>query len=197
MGIEIIITTWGNEKWGELARHVAFPSAVEQAPTYMYHHEEEGCSAGEARNAAVDFLDPSDWIIFLDADDTLAPGYVDAMTAVAKSPNVLHAPALKLGADDPRCFEDRDIIDGLNPCPIGTMIHREMFELVGGFWDEPAWEDWSLFRRCVYAGYATIQFVPAAVYNANSQRNGRNSTVTNPLRLRRNILISHDEWIAS
>jgi hypothetical protein len=43
---------------------------------------------------------------------------------------------------------------------------------------------------------AEIRFVPTAVYRASFSRNGRNSTVVNPLKLRRQILRSHEEWLA-
>jgi hypothetical protein len=68
-----------------------------------------------------------------------------------------------------------------------------MFEEAGQFWGEPAWEDYSLFRRAVLSG-AFVHFVPNAIYIAHSTKNGRNSTVTNPRRFRRDIVRSHLNW---
>jgi glycosyltransferase involved in cell wall biosynthesis len=193
--VVVIITTWGHPSWSGMAERVAIPSAANQAPVY-HHHVESTSSAGAARNEAVEIADPQEWICFLDADDELAPGYIDAMEYARLQWDDLGTPALQLPGEPPRILDDRDIIHGQNPCPIGTLIHRRMFEDAGQFWGEPAWEDWSLFRRAVLDG-AFVHFVPDAVYIANSNRNGRNSTVVNPRRLRRSIVRSHLDWYKS
>jgi glycosyltransferase involved in cell wall biosynthesis len=195
MDVTIIVTTWGHPSWVGLASRVAIPSVADQARIY-HHHAEGAASAGAARNEAVEIADPQEWICFLDADDELAPGYVDAMERANLQRDDLGTPALQLPGETPRCLEDRDILAGLNPCPIGTLIHRSMFEEAGQFWGEPAWEDWSLFRRAVLSG-AYVHFVPDAVYIANSTSNGRNSGVINPRRLRRDIVRSHLDWFKS
>lgn len=196
MDVQVIVTTWGHPSWAGMASRVAIPSVGDQAPVRHYHHEGE-VSAGAARNKAVWTWDPQEWICFLDADDELEPGYIDAMRRANfernLGPRLLLTPKLRLGDDEPTHFADRNIITGLNPCPIGTLIHRSTFDAVGGFWDEPAWEDWSLFRRAVLNG-STIAFVDA-VYKANSTSNGRNSTVRNPRLLRKQIIQSHDRWM--
>ena len=190
----MIVTTWGHPSWAGKASRVAIPSACEQARVY-HHHSPDAPSAGAARNEAVEICDPQEWICFLDADDELEPGYVDAMRAVGLWGSHLGTPALRLPGKDPEVYRDRDIITGMNPCPIGTLIHRGLFEEAGQFWGEPAWEDWSLFRRAVLVG-GVIRFVPGAVYNATaSTRSGRNSTVRNPKKLRRDIIDSHIEWM--
>ena len=198
MDIYVIVTTWGHPSWAGLASRVAIPSAASQLADLYHHHEDGAPSAGAARNRAVEIADPQDWICFLDADDELEPGYIDAMYrqlfSLGYNRTTLFAPALRLPGKTPETYNDRDIINGLNPCPIGTVIHRDMFEEAGQFWGEPAWEDWSLFRRAVLRG-ASIEFVPDAVYRANSTRSGRNSSVGRPLALRRDIVRSHEEWL--
>ena len=198
MDIQVIVTTWGHPSWAGVASRVAIPSAFREDAGLYHHHEPEAPSAGAARNRAVEICDPQEWICFLDADDELEPGYINAMRRRIFDLNfdrtLLLAPALRLPGKTPQTYEDRDIIDGLNPCPIGTLIHRDMFEEAGQFWGETAWEDWSLFRRAVLRG-ATIRFVNDAVYRANSTKAGRNSTVRQPHVLRRDIIRSHEEWL--
>lgn len=193
MDIDIIITTHGEQRWAQLAYDVAAQSACQQAVTHLFHAD-ECVSLGDARNQAVDNVDPQGYICFLDADDELQPGYMTAMKkAIAENPgDRLFVPALKLGHSPARCLTERNI-DVMNPCPIGTLIHRDMFERVGGFWDEPAWEDWSLFRRAWSIG-ANLVFVPDAVYRANSTRSGRNAAVRQPKLLLQQIRDSHAEW---
>lgn len=195
MGIKVIVTTWGTDEWRQRGERTAERNAAQ-----AFHLADTTVSAGEARNIAVCDIDPQDWICFLDADDHLGMFYVERMSRKIShwgfNRDLLLAPALSFDSSEGRCLDDRDIINGWNPCPIGTVIHRSMFDAVGGFWDEPAWEDWSLFRRCVLIG-AEIRFVPTAVYHAELNPNGRNSTVVNPLKLRRDILRSHDRWMKS
>lgn len=193
MEIQVIVTTWGHPSWAGLASRVAIPSACDQAPVY-HHHTPEAPSAGAARNQAVEIADPQEWILFLDADDELAPGYVAAMRAAVEHDEQLLVPALQLPGKPARVLDNRDIVHGDNPCPIGTVIHRSMFEEAGQFWDEPAWEDYSLFRRAVLAG-AEIQFVPDAIYVAHSTSSGRNSRVPNARLLKRDIVQSHKQWM--
>lgn len=188
--MDVIVATYGADEWAERALTAA--RSVNGARVYV-HHSLTATNPGDARNEAVDVADPDSWIVFLDGDDQLGLGYIDAMTAAATDPADVYAPALQLGDTPPMVLHNRDIVNGLNPCPIGTAIHRDTFERVGRFWNEPAWEDWSLFRRAVLAGGA-VRFVPDATYIAASSPNGRNSTVRNPRQLRQQIIDSHTEW---
>jgi hypothetical protein len=149
--------------WGSDEWHERGRVTAKYNSAWHFHSYDPKQSAGAARNAAVEHE------------------------------RQLLTPALALGDRPPECYGSRDIINGLNPCPIGTLIHRTMFDAVGGFWDEPAWEDWSLFRRAVLIG-AEITFVHDAVYHAADNPRGRNSTVRNPQALRRQILESHRRW---
>ena len=151
------------------------------------------------RNLAVQDADDAGhangWLCFLDGDDTLAPGYMNAMSLVEPGDTMtLLAPAVSFNGAAPVLLDERNI-EHINPCVIGTLIHRDLFDDIGGFWDEPAWEDWSLFRRAWLAG-ATIQHVPNAVYNADSTTDGRNSIVENPHMLHNQICRTHARWIA-
>ena len=177
-----------------MASRIAIPSVDGDARIY-HHHEPETMAAGAARNAAVEIADPQEWICFLDADDQLERGYMAAMEARMENWTDLLVPALRLpGKAKPQFYPNRDIIKGLNPCPIGTLIHRRMFELAGQFWGEDAWEDWSLFRRAVLMG-GRIRFAEGAVYDAsNSTKSGRN-TVRNPKKLRQEIIVAHEMWL--
>lgn len=198
MDLTVVISSFGDQSWRELALQRAVPSLDGWGQVVLYHTTETHLSIGEVRNAAVAAGNPEGWILFLDPDDELAVGYIDAMTDAAVEPSDLYVPALQLitgGKTGPaRVLDDRDIVDGLNPCPIGTLIHRSTFDRVGGFWNERAWEDWSLFRRVVLTG-GELRFVPDAVYRAHVSTVGRNSTVRNPKALRREIVASHRRWL--
>jgi hypothetical protein len=93
--------------------------------------------------------------------------------------------------NEPFDLTKRDMNVG-NPCVIGTLIRYDMFEEVGGFWNEPAYEDWSLFRRAWLLG-ATIEHTDA-MYCSIDKPGSRNKQVTDPVKLIREIQYSHEEW---
>lgn len=173
MDVTIIVGTFGDESWRDLARSRAIPSAeLQGCPVISVH----GSALAEARNEGAN-LAMSEWLVMLDADDELAPGYVDALD---RSEGDLRAPAVSYVhcglPDPPITFDDRDIRT-LNPCVIGTAVRRELFLDVGGFGDEPLFEDWALWLRCVNAG-ATITHVPDAIYLAHVTPGSRNQDQT-------------------
>lgn len=181
----ILICTYGDIKWAELAAERALPSA--NAQTYdncevVMHHG--GDNIAESRNMAVELVD-GDQLIFLDADDELDLGYVEAMR-IAYERNLirsdyrhfLYQPStlgIVDGVEDPYpvMIEERSLDTG-NFMVIGTMIERSVFEQVGGFEDWPVAEDWDLFTRCWLAGSGFLQ-VPDAIYKVHVNPEGRNS----------------------
>lgn len=190
----ILIASFGEARWADQAREVALPSALEQ-DAFEVIVEHSGRSIAEARNTAAAKAS-GDWLIFLDADDQLEAGYVEALLAHARAGRLL-APAVRfveVDRDPPPAvvLDDRDIRT-MNPCVVGTAIDRVDFARVGGFWRERAWEDWSLFRRAWLLG-AEVVHVPEAVYRVNVNPAGRNSTVDRPRQLHREIIRSHAVW---
>lgn len=191
MDLTIIIATFGDPIWSRRAADTcAEIQDTAGVPIVLSH----GDTLAQARNYGAEIAD-TEWLCFLDADDTLAPGYVPAIAAATGD---LRAPALHLvgrdGNIDIPDLTTRDIAT-VNPCCIGTVLRRSMFCTASGFWEERAWEDWSLFRRCWLLG-ATITHVPDAVYIAHADPNGRNSTVRDGRRLHADIIASHDTWLA-
>lgn len=189
--VAVVVATFGEDRWAQLARTIAAPSAEAERPAELIVHH--GQTLHQARNDAAS-LARSEWLCFLDADDQLEPGYLAALLSASAD---LRAPAVRYvvpGAPDPAPLVlDRRNISTMNPCVIGTLVRRQLFEEAGRFWPERAWEDWSLFRRCWLLG-ATIEHVPAAVYRVTVNSAGRNSTVDRPHTLHREILRSHAAW---
>jgi glycosyltransferase involved in cell wall biosynthesis len=114
------------------------------------------------------------WLLFLDADDELAPGYLSAMaTAYARereyrNAHFLLTPAVQYvrkGRPRPPTFLDRGIpLTDDNWLVVGTLIQRELFLEVGGFGDYPhGFEDFSLWSKAWRIGAQVVK-VPKAVY---------------------------------
>jgi glycosyltransferase involved in cell wall biosynthesis len=180
--VSIVVATFGSLEWadrGDAARRHAIQGQT--AESYIHVHLENGTLA-DARNLGAQDAS-GEWLCFLDADDELAPGYLDEMRrawmlgAIFEDWAPLLVPSI-LYADDPLAVPtipdwDRDLY-ALNCACIGTLVRRDLFLDAGGFGEEPIYEDWALWLRLVAAG-AKMLPVRDAVYryhqNAGSLRN--------------------------
>lgn len=197
MEVAVVVATYGSLDWIERAEQVAIPSARRQTSNVIRVH---GNTIAAARNdgAFAAKLGGADWLCFLDADDELEPNYLRAM---AHSPYAgrrvfprLLAPRVRYDDRAVRSYRDRNIAH-MNPCVIGTLVQLDRFIEAGGFWEEPAWEDWSLFRRCWMLG-SPVTEVRNAIYRAHGTPggSGRNLAIENPAALHDSIIDSHNRW---
>lgn len=181
MDVAVIVATYGDDGWSELAQERAVPSAAEQAPTYHF----QGVTLAAARNSGLRHLaQHHEFLIFLDADDELEPGYVEAM---AKAEADIRAPAVRYVRGDAdlhrppklmRVFGHRHVCraeclrDG-NYIVIGAAVRAALAMQVGGFREYEWSEDWDLWTRMWRKG-ATVENVPDAVYRAHVRHDSRN-----------------------
>ncbi len=171
--ITVVVATYGDQEWADLAHERAVPSVYEQGADGMIPlHRPDGTRATSLNTAAT--LAMGDWLCFLDADDELAPGYVGAMRRAVERHSgggtVLLTPAaqwIRGGRPAPPGFQKEVPLERGNWLVIGTLIQRSLFNEIGGFHEHPhGLEDWNLWARAVRAG-ATIVKVPDAVYIAH------------------------------
>ncbi len=175
MYVSVVIATYGNEdEWKPLVLR-AMQSAWDQSvlPHEVLH--EHGPSLAKARNAGAERA-KGDWLIFLDADDELSHGYIEAM--VGSYGDVCRPSTLGIspdGSEDnaPVLIPRKPLIDG-NFIVIGAMIERERFLRLGGFNELPILEDWDLWLRFA-VDKAEIVDVPDAIYRVHVRENSRNT----------------------
>lgn len=179
--VTIVVATYGENGWDEIAERCAVPSALKQGVDVISVHLPTGTLA-EARNEALRRV-RTEFVIFLDGDDELEPGYVDAMATGTAD---LRAPALtqyyrgSLFTEPfmPKVFMHRhdcepDCLRVGNWLVIGTCARAQLLRDVGG-WEEWPWsEDWQLWAKAWKAG-ASVEAIPDAVYKAHIASNGRN-----------------------
>ena len=173
----VVVATYGEDHWRELAKQRAVPSVGGDAPVVIVH----GDSLAKARNEGLERIE-TEWVVFLDADDELTPGYLAAMSeghADLRAPSVEY---VKNGHAQrpyvPRVAGHRHDCDGDcltegNWLVIGTAIKADIAREVGGFREWDVYEDWDLFLRCYLAG-ASVEAIPQAVYRAHVREDSRN-----------------------
>lgn len=175
MDLSVVIGTFGDGHWRDLAESRAVPSTGD-APTLHVH----GQSLADARNKGLEMVE-TEWVVFLDADDELTPGYVDAMAegfADLRAPSVEYVgprtqrPYVpKVAGHHHECSGDC-LVEG-NWLVIGAAARTDIVRDVGGFRDWEVYEDWDLWLRCYLAG-ATVEAIPEAVYRAHVRPDSRN-----------------------
>ncbi len=165
--ISILIATFGSPEWERLARTRAYPSAVGQNAEVILHHEPGGTVASSRNAAASQASEP--FLLYLDADDLLSPGYVTAMENAILGNlerHDLYTPALYRSPRRPAHFWPETDLQYGNWLTIGTVLHRDLFWKVGGFRNYPhGCEDWACWAHCELAGAKVVK-VPGAVYVA-------------------------------
>ncbi len=176
MGVTVCIGTYGDESWIATAQR-AIRSAETQAPVIHRHSD----TLANARNEALGEVE-TEWVVHLDADDELEPGYIEALNQGTAD---LRAPAVRYirggGASMPRvprvaghrhactaeCLSEGNFI-----C-VGALAPTALLREVGGWREYPWSEDWDAWLRCWRAG-ATVESIPSAVYRAHVRRDSRN-----------------------
>jgi glycosyltransferase involved in cell wall biosynthesis len=166
MKVSIVIATYGDEAWRDLAMSRAYPSCIDQGAHEIVVGHDNNSTISYVRNALA-AKTSGDWLCFLDADDELAPGYVDAMAQVG-GVDVLLTPSVQKVrkgrvAGSPTFYPEVPL-NVANWLVVGTLVRRELFMRVSGFGDYPhGFEDWSLWAKCWKAGARPVR-VPKAVY---------------------------------
>lgn len=179
MNASVIIATYGEDYWRELAFTRAMPSVPTDAQLVLRH--EADATIAEVRNAAA-IEATGDWLCFLDADDELGPGYLEAMWRALEQKRgagdapLLLTPAVSYvhkGRPRPPMFHPLGDLRTNNFLVVGTLVERQIFHQVGGFSDYPhGFEDWSLWAKCWKAGAQIVQ-VKKAIYYAHVNPNSK------------------------
>jgi glycosyltransferase involved in cell wall biosynthesis len=176
--VSVIVSTYGYDEWearGTLTYRETIRTLKPAAFDISKVHITYGTLA-EARNFGASRA-TGDWLVFLDADDSLHPSYIHGVLSGwgdLRQPKTTYASIDGSYKTAPTFINTYpSLLDG-NWMVIGTAIRRKLFLEVGGFRELPAWEDWDLWLRAWRAG-AKIGKAPRAIYNIGPVTdNGRN-----------------------
>lgn len=188
--VNVIIGTFGRQDWWEKGKRLAISTYDIQGHDVIHYH---GNTLAEARNLGAAQSD-AEWLCFLDADDALEEDYLNILLA---GEGDLRVPRLMFVEGHKEPYEPFDLtkrdMNAGNPCPIGTLIRKEMFMDVGGFQEYPAWEDWAMFQRAWMLGADVVHH--DAIYFASYRDESRNNTVENPNELFKQIISDNKKWL--
>ena len=174
--VSVIVATYGDKDyWGKLALRAlgSVNRQTRKADEVIWYH---GKDLQEARNTAVNSA-TSEWIICLDADDLLDEKYIEQMLSVN---GTLRFPRIKKiygdGATElvTHCKANLSVSNFI--C-IGAMFRRCDFLAVGGFLDEPVFEDYSLWIRISNNGADIEPSESVYIYNVNPAGRNHNANV--------------------
>ena len=176
MTISCVVGTFGSHSWKNMAEKRAIPSTASQGFLEVLHVHDETLAIARNRGA---LHAKGKWLLFLDADDELAPGFVDRMIESMNHQRqrpALFTPAVCYAHGNvrpkPKIWPRMDFKVG-NWCVIGTLIERSLFQKLGGFREYLLYEDYALWAMAAEAG-AEVFEVPEAVYIAHHARLSRN-----------------------
>lgn len=172
MKITVVIASHGDDSWQQFARSRAFPSAQASGADEILVHHERHHTRAQVRNALTEDA-AGDYIVTLDADDELSPGYCNHIRDLEPAdalvvPKVQFVRGHRTG--HPHFLPTRDIrVD--NWMVVGTAFPRDRFLAVGGWrtllgtgtLNEA--DDWDLWARLTNAGCG-IAYCEGAVYRA-------------------------------
>lgn len=174
--VHVIIPVFGNRiVWEPLAK-VAFRSVWNQSVrTNVRIRASYSDNIMDARNNEALYSD-CEYLIFLDADDTLHPTYIEEMlkgTADIRVPSVHRHYENGHIDTDQVWYQPKDLMTG-NYIVVSAMIRTSLFKQLGGFHDYDTLEDWDLWLRAEEA-VATFEQIPEATLHVNKRIGSRNS----------------------
>lgn len=124
-----------------------------------------------------------EYVVFLDADDVLAPEFVARCHAALRDTGAAYAYTevekfgLQTGLLHTRAFDGRALFEG-NYIPVTTLLRRDVFLDAGGF--DPTWpahEDHELWARLFVRGYSGT-YVRAPLLRYRFHGHSRNALTT-------------------
>lgn len=99
-------------------------------------------------------------LLFVDADDKLAPDFIQQCGRVIMHCDIAYTNLLLFGnvehntlVDTPKELTPERIFPATCLIRVSSMMYREVYDTLGGFRDLPVYEDWDFWIRAMCQGY--------------------------------------------
>jgi glycosyltransferase involved in cell wall biosynthesis len=113
----------------------------------------------KARNVGVR-MSSRKLILFVDADDRLAPDFIEQCGKKIVNADIVYPNLLLFGdieypvlSESPSKLKPQHLVNKKNQIPVTSMMFREVYESLGGFRELPVFEDWDFWIRAMCNGY--------------------------------------------
>ena len=135
----------------------------QQPPTHAYAISialPKNLGVAEARAVGVK-MSTGSLLLFVDADDKLAPDFIQQSMKVIANKDIAYPSNLLFGDvlynelwEPPEHLQAKDLYARVNPgVLVSSMMHRRVYEKLGGFRTLPLYEDWDFWLRAMFNGY--------------------------------------------
>jgi glycosyltransferase involved in cell wall biosynthesis len=188
--VTVVVPTCGSDEWFHMGNQAA-ENAEKLGVKVLRVHIPTG-TVSQARNAGL-YGVKTKYVVFLDADDDLAPNYFEGVELNADVIATAIQYNEQVGVQVPRVWlhENQGYKPHDGPCEgdclpdgnyihIGAFIRVEAARAVGGFREYPVYEDWALYLAMQQNG-ATFDTHYASVYLANTRQNENHRNKAIPL----------------
>lgn len=150
-------------------------------------------------------------ILFVDADDKLAPDFIQQCgKAIAKGADIAYPNMLLFGevernklVTSKANITAKYLLGTKIYLPVTSMMWRKVYDLIGGFRELPIFEDWDFWLRAFAAGFKFKRANSLLYYRQNrGSRNGASSEIkcsvhrqiTAPFGIKNGQLERNPEW---
>lgn len=174
------------------------PLIFPQLKFRIFHKANQGIS--NTRNYLLDRV-RTEWLVCLDGDDIMLPGYLHAAVKLAKSSGAhLISTDARLFGDEIGGWAPPDydpfFIRDMNCIPTMVLYHRSVWEMVGGYRVEyPFNEDWDFFLRASQFDLK-VSKVPGALFNYRVTASGlAENYIKNKVQLNQALIITGNDQL--
>lgn len=204
MRVTVVVATCGTDEWKRLGDEAVADFRDSQTVPVIRVHLPNG-TVSEARNAGLAKV-MTDYVCFLDADDSLAGSYFGfipqhdvTVTAISYQnrtapmiPKVWTHESHRKNYHKGNCFSEC-LLDG-NWVHVGAIIKTSVIKAIGGFKEWPVYEDWALFLELQQNG-ASFGRSERSVYKASVRATPGHRNQSLPIREKNNIHVQIYESI--
>lgn len=168
------------------------------SPNISVIKNEAPMGASYSRNLGASYVN-TDWICFLDDDDSLSREYIRAISSLMKAspeveawvPDTVGGPSRMTGLVSVDDVMTRNRVGGCS----GLVIKKSLFERIGGFdEDYSSMQDWDLWIRLIEHNALYYSGLSGVVYDTGSIEKITHNLVKKYTGLRRLFFCHHSFW---